>query len=48
LPDHFPAGKYVRVTVTGGTLSQGGKVLPWNDAGFYEVALDPGSLTISH
>jgi len=33
--------------VTGGTLRQGGKVLPWNDAGYYEVALDPGSLTIS-
>ena len=47
LPDHFPPGKSVRVTVTGGTLRQGGKVLPWNDAGYYEVALDPGSLTIS-
>jgi peptidoglycan/xylan/chitin deacetylase (PgdA/CDA1 family) len=47
LPDHFPPGKYVRVTVTGGKLSQGGSVLPWNNAGYYEVALDPGSLTIS-
>jgi hypothetical protein len=33
--------------VTGGTLRQGGKELLWNDAGYYEVALDPGSLTIS-
>ncbi|MGA9669725.1 MAG: polysaccharide deacetylase family protein [Terracidiphilus sp.] len=47
LPDHFPPGKYVRVTVTGGTLTQSGNVLPWNDAGYYEVALDPGSLTIA-
>jgi hypothetical protein len=47
LPPHFPPGKYVRVTVTGGTLRQGGKALPWNAAGYYEVALDPGSLTIS-
>jgi peptidoglycan/xylan/chitin deacetylase (PgdA/CDA1 family) len=47
LPDHFPPGKYVRVTVTGGTLTQSGSVLPWNDAGYYEVALDPGSITIS-
>ena len=47
LPDHFPPGKYVRVTVTGGKLSQEGRVLPWNDAGYYEVALDPGSLTIT-
>lgn len=47
LPANFPTGKYVRVTVTGGTLKQGGQVLPWNEAGYYEVALDPGSLTIS-
>jgi peptidoglycan/xylan/chitin deacetylase (PgdA/CDA1 family) len=47
LPDHFPPGKYVRVTVTGGKLSQEGSALQWNDAGYYEVALDPGSLTIS-
>lgn len=47
LPNVFPPGRYVRVTVDGGTLSQDGKVLPWNDHGFYEVALDAGSLTIS-
>lgn len=47
LPDHFPPGKYLRVTVTGGKLSQGGRILKWNDAGYYEVALDPGSLTIA-
>jgi hypothetical protein len=47
LPAHFPPGRYVRVTVTGGTLQQGGVTLPWNRAGFYEVALDPGCLTIS-
>ena len=47
LPAHFPTGRFVRVTVTGGILKQNGRVLPWNDAGFYEVALDPGSLTIS-
>jgi hypothetical protein len=47
LPAHFPPGKFVRVTVTGGTVSQGGVTLPWNSAGYYEVALDPGSLTIA-
>ncbi|HEY6729280.1 MAG TPA: polysaccharide deacetylase family protein [Polyangiaceae bacterium] len=47
LPNVFPPGHYVRVTVDGGTLSQDGEVLPWNDHGFYEVALDVGSLTIS-
>ena len=31
--------------MTGGTLKQSGVVIPWNDAGFYEVALD---LRITH
>jgi peptidoglycan/xylan/chitin deacetylase (PgdA/CDA1 family) len=47
LPDHFPPGRSVRVTVSGGTLTQAGRLIPWNDAGYYEIALDPGSLTIS-
>lgn len=47
LPAHFPPGRHVRVTVTGGTVKQGGKALPWNGAGYYDVALDPGSLTIT-
>ncbi|WP_437839304.1 polysaccharide deacetylase family protein [Sorangium sp. So ce1153] len=47
LPDHFPPGKYVRVTVTGGTLKQNGVALPWNPHGYYEVALDPESVTLS-
>lgn len=47
LPDHFPPGRYLRVTVDGGALSQDGQALPWNDHGYYEVALDVGSLTLS-
>jgi peptidoglycan/xylan/chitin deacetylase (PgdA/CDA1 family) len=47
LPAHFPAGKTLRVTVDGGTLSQNGTPLLWNDHGYYEVALDIGSLTWS-
>jgi peptidoglycan/xylan/chitin deacetylase (PgdA/CDA1 family) len=47
LPDHFPPGKYVRVKVDGGTLSQGGTPLAWDGHGYYEVALDTGSLTLS-
>lgn len=46
LPAHFPTRRVVRVTVTGGKLSQGGRLLPWNPAGYYEVSLDAGSLTI--
>ncbi|WP_234022636.1 polysaccharide deacetylase family protein [Sorangium cellulosum] len=47
LPANFPPGKYVRVTVTGGTLTQNGVALPWNPHGYYEVALDPKSVTLS-
>jgi peptidoglycan/xylan/chitin deacetylase (PgdA/CDA1 family) len=47
LPKTFPPKRYVRVTVDGGTVSQDGKALPWNEHGYYEVSLDLGSLTIS-
>jgi peptidoglycan/xylan/chitin deacetylase (PgdA/CDA1 family) len=47
LPPHFPTGMYLRVTVSGGTVSQNGSVLPWDSHGFYEIALDAGSLTVS-
>ena len=48
LPAHFPPGKYLRVRVEGGTLTQpGGRTLTWDDHGYYEVALDAGSLTLS-
>jgi peptidoglycan/xylan/chitin deacetylase (PgdA/CDA1 family) len=47
LPPHFPAGMYLRVTVSGGTVSQNGSALAWDEHGFYEIALDSGSLTVS-
>jgi peptidoglycan/xylan/chitin deacetylase (PgdA/CDA1 family) len=47
LPDHFPPGKYLRVKVDGGTLTQGSQTLAWDDHGYYEVALDAKSLTLS-
>jgi peptidoglycan/xylan/chitin deacetylase (PgdA/CDA1 family) len=47
LPDHFPSGKVLRVTVDGGTLSQGGAPLAWDPHGYFEVALDVGTLTSS-
>lgn len=46
LPPFFPKGKYLRVTVDGGTLKQGDKVLQWDSRGYYEVALDEGVLTL--
>lgn len=47
LPDHFPPGKFLRVTVKGGTLTQNGRVLDWDGHGYYELALDEGSLTLT-
>lgn len=47
LPDHFPPGRFVRVTVDGGTLKQGGATIAWDEHGYYEVALDDLSLTLS-
>lgn len=47
LPPHFPTGTYLRVKVSGGTVSQNGVVLSWDPHGFYEIALDAGSLTVS-
>jgi hypothetical protein len=45
LPDHFPPGRVLRVTVDGGSLSQGGTALVWDSHGYYQVALDAKSLT---
>lgn len=47
LPANFPPGKYLRVTVEGGTLKQGGVELPWFGNGYYEVSLDEESVTLS-
>lgn len=51
LPANFPPGKYLRVSVDGGTLTQnidGHPVtLPWNPRGFYEVSLSAGNVTLN-
>jgi len=47
LPAHFPPSQCLRVKVDGGTLKQGGQALVWDSHGYYEVALDAGSLTLS-
>lgn len=46
LPDKFPTGKYLRVKVDGGTLSQGGQPLTWDPHGYYEISLDEKSVTL--
>ncbi len=47
LPQLFPTGKYLRVKTDGGTLKQGGTALTWDPHGYYEIALDAGSVTLS-
>ena len=47
LPDNFPPGKFLRVKVAGGTLKQGGTEIAWHGNGYYEIALDAGSVTLS-
>jgi hypothetical protein len=46
LPDHFPPGMCLRVSVDGGTLSQNGQALAWDDHGYYQIDLDAGSVTL--
>ncbi|MET0412050.1 MAG: polysaccharide deacetylase family protein, partial [Polyangiaceae bacterium] len=47
LPDHFPPDRFLRVTVDGGRLTQGGATIAWDEHGYYEIALDEGSVTLS-
>lgn len=46
LPAHFPANMCVRITTTGGTVTQKGQEVPWDDHGYYQISLDAGSVTI--
>jgi peptidoglycan/xylan/chitin deacetylase (PgdA/CDA1 family) len=47
LPEDFPTGHYLRVKVDGGNLKQSGATLAWDAHGYYEIALDAGSVTLS-
>jgi len=47
LPAHFPPGHYLRVKTDGGTLKQNGTALAWDPHGYYEIALDALSVTLS-
>lgn len=47
LPDQFPPEKYRRVTLDGGALTQEDEPLSWDPHGYYEFALDVGSVPLS-
>jgi len=46
LPENFPPGQCVRVRPSGGTVEQDGQEVAWNDRGYFEIALDAGSVTV--
>lgn len=45
-PARFPANMCLRITTTGGTVTQKGQVIPWDAHGYYEIGLDAGEVTI--
>jgi hypothetical protein len=46
LPAHFPPNMCLRVTTSGGTLTQKGAEVPWDSHGYYQISLDAGEVTI--
>jgi hypothetical protein len=46
LPAKFPPNMCVRITTSGGTVTQKGESITWNDHGYYEISLDAGEVTI--
>jgi hypothetical protein len=46
LPAHFPPNMCVRVTTTGGNVTQKGQSIAWDDHGYYQISLDAGEVTI--
>jgi hypothetical protein len=47
LPGKFPPNMCVRITTTGGTVTQKGETIPWDDHGYYQISLDAGEVTIN-
>jgi len=46
LPAKFPKNMCLRVTTTGGTVTQKGATIPWDDHGYYQISLDAGEVTV--
>jgi hypothetical protein len=46
LPAKFPPNMCVRIVTTGGSVSQKGETIPWDDHGYYQISLDAGEVTI--
>jgi hypothetical protein len=46
LPDKFPPNMCVRITTTGGTVTQKGETIAWDSHGYYQISLDAEEVTI--
>jgi hypothetical protein len=46
LPANFPPNMCVRITTTGGTVTQKGSAIAWDPHGYYQISLDAGEVTI--
>jgi hypothetical protein len=46
LPAHFPKDMCLRVTTTGGTVTQKGAEVPWDSHGYYQISLDAGEVSV--
>jgi len=46
LPARFPPNMCVRITTSGGTVTQKGETIGWDDHGYYQISLDAGEVTI--
>jgi hypothetical protein len=46
LPAKFPPNMCLRIVTTGGTVSQKGGAIPWDEHGYYQISLDAGEVTI--
>jgi len=46
LPANFPPNMCVRITTTGGTVTQKNQTISWDPHGYYQISLDAGEVTI--
>jgi Polysaccharide deacetylase len=46
VPAKFPPNMCVRVTTSGGTVTQKGETIPWDSHGYYQISLDAGEVTV--
>jgi hypothetical protein len=46
LPAKFPKNMCLRVTTSGGTVTQKGQTIPWDEHGYYQISLDAGEVTV--